>query len=546
MALLLEDLSWLPDDARPLEDAISEELDAIMQELARRSLWECLRYWFMKRQVHLVESWYLRYACEIGEAIVRCDPEFKDTIINMPPRSLKSELYTMLLPAWALGRDYTPRSSCLNISYSSSLALTHSGKSLAILRAEWYRQTFPKVTLHPKKQTVQEWACVDKETGILVAERNATGVDGDITGRGGDLIIVDDPLKPKEANSDVVRKKTNDYLGETLVSRRNNPLIARRLVVMQRTHEEDPTGFLLHQAASGGTPWKHICLQHEAERRTIYSIGDFFYEREPKELLCPERIDRKTTDQMKKEMGHNYDGQMQQRPVKLEGGLLKPKFLQRFEKDPFDLIRELGLRTVMTIDYAGSSEETLKNDPDEHAISIFAKDYTQKIWWFESWAMQCGPEDVVSAIIELSKKWRVTRRFTEKGALKNVVGTIIRTECQRRHIDMILVEGVYIPGDIVERMEPARSSLFLGMLWVPKNGTWVSAVEEQMRTFPLGKRDDRLQTLALAGHVLPTLPMPRSQQRSRPPAPPGVITGQDLLDDHARLEREGKIIPRRG
>lgn len=537
----LQELDWLPPDATPLEDAITEEMDAVMQELARRTLWDCLRYWFMKRQVRLVESWYLRYACEIGEAIVACVPDFKDTIINMPPRSLKSELFTMLMPAWAIGRDYTSNSSCMNLSYSGALALTHSGKSLAIVKSAWYRATFQHVILDPKKQSVAEWAVVDQKTGILVAERSAAGVEGDPTGRGGNLLIADDLLKPREANSEVMRKRANDFMGETLVSRRNDALRARRLVVAQRLHEDDPCGKLLSEAKAGGTPWKHICIANEAEKRTIYSLGEFFYERAPGELMCPERIDRKTTEQMKKEMGPNYSGQMNQIPVKLEGSHLKPKLLQRFEKSPELVVRENGLRTVMFIDYAGSSEESLKDDPDEQAISIFAKDHTGRMWWLESWAEQCGPEDVAAAIIELNIKWRCVRRFTEKGALKNVLGSVIRNECQRRHIDMVLIEGVYVPGDIVERMEPSRSSLFLGMVWVPKAAIWLSKVEEQMRTFPLGKKDDRLQTLALAGHVLPTLPLPRFEEQKRKETPPGVITGQDLLDDHARLERAGKV-----
>jgi predicted phage terminase large subunit-like protein len=536
--------AWLADNARPLEDALDEEIEAVLQELARRSLWDFLRYWFAKRRLHLIETWSLRFNCEIGEHIVLCDPEYQNTIINMPPRMLKSELFSVAMPAWALGKDYTPMSSMMNLSYAAKLAYRDSRRTLDIIRAPWYRTVFPHVTLHPKRQAIEEWYCIDAESGTDVASRVPVGVDGGVVGHGGNLLVSDDLLMPVDANSEVMREKTNTFLGETLASRLNDPLRGRRLVVAQRLHEKDPCGHLLEQAKTpGATAWKHISIANECDKRTVYFCGSFFHERKPGELLCPERIDAKRTQQLKLEQKENYEGQYNQRPVKMEGGMLKPRWLIRIPKSPLDIIREYGLRTAMYIDYSGQEEEQLSDDPDFHAISIFAKDGSKRYWWLDLWAEQCGPETVCRMIIELDRKYRCVRRVTEKGSLKNVIASTLREESKRQDYK-IFVEGIYVPGDIVERVQPIRAAMALGDVLVPAHAPWLIDVETEMRQFPRGAHDDRLQTAALAGHDLGNIREPRGTPEEAGPRPPGVITGQDLLEAHAELERQGRV-PRR-
>src|SRR3954452_21161599 len=115
-------------------------------------------------------------------------------IINMPPRSLKSLMASVALPAFLLGHDPTKRVIC--VSYGSDLATKHGNDFRAIMASDWYRPTFPGTRISRTKNTEAE--VLTTRNGY----RLATSIDGTLTGRGGDIIIIDDPLKPSDALSD--------------------------------------------------------------------------------------------------------------------------------------------------------------------------------------------------------------------------------------------------------------------------------------------------------------------------------------------------------
>ncbi len=158
-------------------------------------------------------------------------------IINLPPRSLKSLTVSVSFPAFILGLDPTRRLIC--VSYSGDLAKKHANDFRAVLEAPWYRETFPNVRIGPYKNS---------ETEIELTERGfrlSTSVGGTLTGRGGEIIIIDDPLKPDDAMSETKRTAANLWFTNTLLSRLDDKRTGAIIVVMQRVHMDDLTGFLL-------------------------------------------------------------------------------------------------------------------------------------------------------------------------------------------------------------------------------------------------------------------------------------------------------------
>jgi hypothetical protein len=165
--------------------------------------------------------------------------EIRRLIINMPPRSLQSIAASVALPAYVLGHDPTRRIIC--VSYSGDLAKKHSNDFRAVLESRWYRSAFPGTRIGPFKNS---------ETEIELSARGfrlATSV-GVLTGRGGDVIIIDDPLKPDDAFSEVKRSAANQWFTNTLLSRLDDKRTGAIAVVMQRVHVDDLTGFLLEQS----------------------------------------------------------------------------------------------------------------------------------------------------------------------------------------------------------------------------------------------------------------------------------------------------------
>jgi len=163
--------------------------------------------------------------------------EVRRLIVNMPPRSLKSIAASVAFPAFVLGRDPTRRIIC--VSYSGDLAKKHSNDFRAVLEAPWYRAVFPSARISETKNAESEIELTAR------GFRLATSVGGTPAGRGGDLIVIDDPLKPDDAMSEPKRSAANQWFTNTLLSRLDDKRSGSIVVVMQGVHVDDLTGFLL-------------------------------------------------------------------------------------------------------------------------------------------------------------------------------------------------------------------------------------------------------------------------------------------------------------
>ena len=236
-------------------------------------------------------------------------------IINLPPRQLKSFIVSSVLPAFILGLDPTAKTIC--VSYSDELAKALSRDFKRIVESDWYRRVFPEV--RPTKMTENEFVT---DAG---GSRYATSVGGTLTGRGGDFIIIDDPIKPEDAFSDKARASTNEWYRSTLLSRLDDKAKSVLILVMQRLHVNDLTGFV---EASGG--FHKLSLPAIALRDEHIPLSDHeAYDRLADEVLHEEREDRATLEAIRDQIGsYNFAAQYQQRPETPEGSLIKRKYIQ--------------------------------------------------------------------------------------------------------------------------------------------------------------------------------------------------------------------------
>jgi len=184
--------------------------------------------------------------------------ESRRLLINQPPRSLKSICVSVAYVAWLLGDD--PTRHVIVASYSGDFAAELHRQFRMVIASEWYAAVFPGPHLA-------------KETGLELAtsqggSRFATSVGGTLTGRGADLIIVDDPLNANEIHSETARKRVIDWYGGALVSRLNDKQTGSIIAVMQRLHEDDLAGHLLRQ---GG--WNHLNMPSIALEEETIELG---------------------------------------------------------------------------------------------------------------------------------------------------------------------------------------------------------------------------------------------------------------------------------
>jgi len=218
--------------------------------------------------------------------------EIKRLIINMPPRSLKSITASVSFPAFVLGHDPTRRIICA--SYSGELAHKLSNDFRAILNSSWYRKIFPATQIGAYK---------DNETEIELTRRGfrlATSVGGTLTGRGGQIIIIDDPLKPIDGLSEAKRRNANDWFSNTVLSRLDDKRTGSIVIVMQRVHLDDLSGFVLSQSDD----WVVLNLPSIAEvDEHIPLTGGQFYRRRIGDILSAEREPLATLEQLRLQLG---------------------------------------------------------------------------------------------------------------------------------------------------------------------------------------------------------------------------------------------------
>lgn len=185
--------------------------------------------------IKLLDNWHIDAICH---QLMRVHMgATKRLIITLPPRSLKSITVSVAFPAWLMGLDSTRR--IIAVSYSDLLAAKLSRDTKNIMIEPWYQKAFPNFALSTQKNT---------ETEIYTAEKGlrfATSIGGSLTGYGGSLIIVDDPIKPGEVMSEAEREKVNRFYRETLITRLDNKNTGAVIIVMQRVHEDDLIGHVL-------------------------------------------------------------------------------------------------------------------------------------------------------------------------------------------------------------------------------------------------------------------------------------------------------------
>lgn len=297
----------------------------IKAELCRRSFFEFVKeFWDVIIPEKPVYNWHIKYLCdhlqEQALLIKGRQPKKYDTIINIPPGTTKSTICTQMLPAWCWCIDPTFR--IITGSYSASLATDHSVKSRDIIKSEKYKSYFPYVNIKKDEDNKTQYKTTKG------GERYATSVGGTITGIHAHLIIIDDPLNPKQADSDVERETANQWMDVTLSTRKVDKEMTPTVLVMQRLHEEDCTGNWLKKRSKD---IYHICLPGKLSNDVNpYEVREYYQN----ELLDPIRLSDKALTELRTILGsYGYAGQIQQTPAPEDGGIWQKWLIPIKRKD---------------------------------------------------------------------------------------------------------------------------------------------------------------------------------------------------------------------
>lgn len=262
----------------------------------------------------LVWNWHLDALCEHLQAVT--EGEVRRLIINVPPRMTKSLLTCVLWPAW----EWTTKPSVkwLFASFAQALATRDSVKMRRLIESPWYRERWgDRVRLHADQN--QKTRYDTTEGGYRIATSFA---GGGAMGEGGNRRVIDDPHSPDDVHSETIRESQLDWWRYTWSSRQIDARTDTEVVIMQRLHERDLTGYLLEEV--GGYEHLMLPMRYEPERACMTSIGFADPRTKAGELLNPARFDEEATQRREQELGeYGTAGQLQQDPKPAGGGIFK-------------------------------------------------------------------------------------------------------------------------------------------------------------------------------------------------------------------------------
>jgi predicted phage terminase large subunit-like protein len=280
----------------------------------------------------LVWSWHLDLICEYL-TLIR-DGDFKSVcgnlegiIFNVPPRTMKSLLISVFFPIWV----WTTKPSCrfMFVSYSEKLSTQHSIFRRSIIESEWYQKEWRSVFTLLRDQNVKSHYG-NSHRGAMFS----TGMQATATGMGGDILIFDDPLNPEQAISQVEREAVNLRFDTTFRSRINDPAKGVKIIIMQRLHELDLTGHVLARESSR---WEHVSLPAVApeDKEWIFPSSKEVKNQKAGDLLWEARLPQSFLDTQRVGMGSwAFNGQYQQTPAPLDGGIIKRQWVRFYRQMP--------------------------------------------------------------------------------------------------------------------------------------------------------------------------------------------------------------------
>jgi len=398
--------------------------------------------------------------------------ECRRLIINIPPRHLKSHTASIAFPAWLLGHDPTKR--ILTVSYAQDLSDKLARDSRALMMSPFYEAVFG-TRLSPDRQSV-----ADFET-TKGGHRYSTSVNGVVTGRGADIIIIDDPLKADDALSELRRKGVNEWYDNTLRSRLNSQDTGAIVIVMQRLHADDLVAHVQEHEA-----WEVVSFPAVAEVDTTYDISTPFGRREVcrriGDALQPTLVSASRLEQLRSSMtAYNFAAQYQQDPQPPAGVIVRREWLNFYT--PLER-PETFRKVIQSWDTANKATELA----DYSACTTWGWD-GGSLYLLDVFRRRMEFPELKRTVSEMAARWKADVVLVEDKAS----GTQLIQQLVSENFRKIQAAPL-LDGDKVMRLHSQAGKIENGAARFPKSAVWLDAYLLELTTFPNSKNDDQVDS----------------------------------------------------
>ncbi len=398
--------------------------------------------------------------------------ECRRLIINIPPRHLKSHTASIAFPAWLLGHDPTKR--ILTVSYAQDLSDKLARDSRALMMSGFYGALF-STRLSPDRQSVGDFETTKG------GHRYSTSVNGVVTGRGADIIIIDDPLKADEALSELRRKGVNEWYDNTLRSRLNSQDTGAIVIVMQRLHADDLIAHVQEHEA-----WEVVSFPAVAEVNTTYDISTPYGRREVcrqiGDPLQPALVSASRLDQLRSSMtAYNFAAQYQQDPQPPAGVIIRREWLKFYTS----LEKPTTFKKIIqSWDTANKSTEL----SDYSACTTWGWE-NKSLYLLDVFRRRMEFPELKRTVVEMASRWNADVVLVEDKASGTQLIQQLVSERFRK-----IQAAPALDGDKLMRLHSQASKIENGVALFPKSAVWLDAYLLELTTFPNSRNDDQVDS----------------------------------------------------
>lgn len=406
--------------------------------------------------------------------------EIQFLILTMPPRHGKSEIVSRRFPAWYLGRH--PEHSIVVATYNDDFAKDFGADVRSIVTSTQYKQVFPDAKLQRGGTAKDRLQTTKGGMGVFV------GLGGSLTGRGAHCLIIDDVIKSnEEARSKSYRDRAWDWFTKVAMTRRMGPKLV--VITFTRWHEDDIIGRLTD-------PENEHYSRILAKKIKIIDLpaiagSDDPLERKEGEALWPERYDLDFLEEQRALDPLGFEALYQQRPSVADGVLFRREHIRYY--DPADLPD--GLRIYCASDHAVTTNQR----SDSTVLLKVGVDKQNNVYLLDCWWRKARTLEVVEAMLEMARTGEAPLVWwAERGHISQSIGPFLRKRMSETNTFVNVTEVTPI-GDKEQRAQSIAARMAMGYVHFPKDKPWTSPAVEQLMSFPNGKHDDFVDTLAYIG-----------------------------------------------
>jgi predicted phage terminase large subunit-like protein len=503
-------------------------LYAIEAEECRRSLKLFTRaVWpIVEPGTPFVDGWCLDAIIEHLEAISY--EQLRFLLINIPPRHTKSTIGSVIWPVWDWIRS--PEARFLCASYSMDLSTRDNRRKRNLIEHPWFQERFGNVFQLAGDQNVKRFFENDHKGYHL-----AVSVGSSATGSGGSRLVIDDPHSAGDAHSDAERESALTWFRETWSSRLNDQEKDAMVVIGQRIHERDVSGYIIEERPD----WTHLNLPSQYERagHCTTAIGWSDPRTEDGELLWPQRFTADTLNKLQRQLGPiGYSAQYQQSPVPASGGTFQQRHERLFTETRSDyiLFTPKGERAIpkrdctlfLSVDPAISE----KQEADFMVIQTWAQTPLKDLLLLDSrrghWSHHDQQDEVQEVFQSRNNEFAAVETVAYQNALfQDLINKGIPCKPFKPHTDK------------VARAAAAAIWHSNGKIYFYEGAEWLPDLQKELYKFPKASHDDQVDALSLASIVV----------RSRGPLSDDTATYEDDVPDPIEgppePEQEEEVIP---